>query len=351
MLLFSITSIEPSLPGIPEYIFCVLLPFSFSLPSFPSSIFTDLFLSLHAQPSQILQSSSQLSPQYPHAKLTIMLYQSQIILSQDAQALINLYNTQVAYFTKLARKMSQHRGLSLTTSSLPTLSETDAAATSSPARGKETRLNLQKVLRPPPLVHTWVFYHDRQDRKPSSTDATSAATPSTTTPSYEARLVQLAQMNDIKEFWSVLNNFDIAALEKKDSIHLFHKGVKPLWEDPRNLRGGSWTFKVQKTHGAEFWKELCLLAVGEQLQNAVATDRKTFLDDICGISLTVKWTHLQICIWNRDAEHAAGIAKIREVVDANITEALMPKSPDAVYYKAHSAHEGFREATAGAAGA
>jgi len=203
------------------------------------------------------------------------------------------------------------------------------------------RQNLLKQLRVPSFMHTWEFYHDRQDRKQRSDDGKSDPSASA---SYEARLVCLAQMNDIKEFWSVLNNFDIAALEKKDSIHLFHKGVKPLWEDPRNLRGGSWTFKVQKVHGPEFWKELCLLAVGEQLQGAVATDRKTFLDDICGISLTVKWTHHQICIWNRDAEHAEGIRKIREVVEENVTEALIPKNPDAIYYKAHSAHEGFKEA-------
>ncbi|KAF2809164.1 translation initiation factor eIF4e [Mytilinidion resinicola] len=202
-----------------------------------------------------------------------MLYQSQIhVLSQNAQALINLYNTQYAHFTTLARKMSQHRGLSLTTSSLPTLSESDAAATSSPARGKETRLNLQRALRPPPLVHTWDFYHDRQDRKPTGTHNPTTAASSTP---YEARLVHLAEMSDVKECWSVLNNFNVAALEKKDSIHLFHKGVKPLWEDARNLRGGAWTFKVPKAQGPEFWKELCLLAVGEQLQNAVATDRKS----------------------------------------------------------------------------
>jgi hypothetical protein len=36
------------------------------------------------------------------------------------------------------------------------------------------------------------------------------------------------------------------------------------------------------------------------------------------------------------------------VVEENVTEALIPKNPDAIYYKAHSAHEGFKEAAAAA---
>jgi hypothetical protein len=189
-----------------------------------------------------------------------MQFQSVHQINRAGQVI--LYNLTVYYATIMLGR------LNLNTSNLPTLSENESAQTASPARGKEMRQNILKQLRVPSFVHTWEFYHDRQDRKGDPAVASSSD-------SYEARLVRLAQMNDIKEFWSVLNNFDIAALEKKDSIHLFHKGVKPLWEDPRNLKGGSWTFKVQKTHGPDFWKELCLLAVGEQLQNAVATDRKS----------------------------------------------------------------------------
>ncbi len=130
------------------------------------------------------------------------------------------------------------------------------------------RTNLLQKLRPPPLVHAWDFWHDRQERKKSTSDQG----PDQDT-SYEDRLVKLATVTDVREFWEVFNNFDVNALPLRDSIHLFHKGVKPVWEDPRNARGGAWTFRVPKEKATEFWKEICMMAIGEQLQEAVKSKR------------------------------------------------------------------------------
>ena len=55
----------------------------------------------------------------------------------------------------------------------------------------------------------------------------------------------------------------------KDSVHFFKRGVKPVWEDPRNITGGSWTFRVPKAQSGEFWKETLLLAVGEQFADVI----------------------------------------------------------------------------------
>lgn len=168
---------------------------------------------------------------------------------------------------------------SLNVTSLPGATAAEAAATASPARGKEMRANLLQKLRPPPLVHAWSFWHDRADRKPSAVSSTTLSTPAPTAPSdgaaseYEARLVHLADITDVRDFWSVFNNFDIHTLALRDSIHLFHKGVKPVWEDARNAKGGSWTFRVPKEKAEAFWKEVCLLGIGEQLQQAVASNR------------------------------------------------------------------------------
>ncbi|KAF2453642.1 translation initiation factor eIF 4e-like domain-containing protein [Lineolata rhizophorae] len=225
----------------------------------------------------------------------------------------------------------------LSTSSLPAVSEPEASATASPARGKEMRTNLLSKLRPPPLVHAWDFWHDRQDRKK---DGTPTAPVESETP-YEDRLVHMCTITDVREFWELFNNFDIATLPLRDSVHLFHKGVKPVWEDPRNVRGGSWTFRVPKDKAKDFWKEICMMAIGEQLQEAVSSKRIKFLDDICGISLSVRFTSTLITIWNRDADHAAGIAKILEVVLHQLPQELVPKE-SAYYYKRHSEHSGFK---------
>lgn len=91
---------------------------------------------------------------------------------------------------------------------------------------------------------------------------------------YENRLILMeSNIQDVKHFWELFNNFDITKMPLKDSVHLFHQGIKPVWEDPRNVKGGSWTFRVPKEKAPQFWKEVCVMAVGDELQKAVASDR------------------------------------------------------------------------------
>jgi len=169
----------------------------------------------------------------------------------------------------------------LQTENLPPISTSEASATASPARGKEMRANLLSKLRPPPLVHQWDFWHDRQDSKsrnrsssnPTHMRSSSLASNGSPNAPYEDHLTKLHTISDVREFWSVFNNFDVTKLPMRDSVHLFHKGVKPVWEDPRNEKGGCWTFRVPKDKVREFWVEVCMMAIGEKLQEAVASDR------------------------------------------------------------------------------
>lgn len=231
---------------------------------------------------------------------------------------------------------------------LPGISSEESSATASPARGKEMRANLLSKLRPPPLVHSWDFWHDRQHRNkqestadpsPLESDLSAAAREQSPT-RYEDRLAHLASVGDVRAFWNVFNNFDISSLPLRDSVHLFHRGVKPVWEDARNTRGGAWTFRVPKEKAPEFWKEICMLAIGEQLQGAVASKRVTFIDDICGVSLSVRFTSILVQVWNRDADHKEGIQDLLSTVCDNVSPELRPK-PNAYYYKAHHEHAGF----------
>ncbi|KAK5167805.1 uncharacterized protein LTR77_007504 [Saxophila tyrrhenica] len=231
---------------------------------------------------------------------------------------------------------------------LPTMGSEEAAATTSPARGAEMRNFLQARLqknRAPPLVHSWDFWHDRQEKSPAppSNGSNGAAEGS-----YEDRLEVLAMVDDVKKFWNVFNNFDIGRLALRDSVHLFHKGVKPVWEDPRNSRGGAWTFRVPKAVAVEFWRDVCLMAIGEQLQNAVESDRTTFRDDICGISLGVRFNSMLIQIWNRDGEHQEGVNGILTTVLENLSPELKLKE-GSYYYKKHSEHAGFTGSTSDSA--
>jgi hypothetical protein len=127
-----------------------------------------------------------------------------------------------------------------------------------------------KSVRVPEFRHRWQFYAEKgQASGPAATKSTTAGAEE-----YASRPKPLGeQIISIKDFYQHWNNIPIEGLKLRDSIHLFHQGVKPLWEDPRNTRGGAWYFKVQKELAPEFWHEICLLAVGDVLQNAIETKR------------------------------------------------------------------------------
>lgn len=128
---------------------------------------------------------------------------------------------------------------------------------SSPTDGSpkvQRRIALLRELRAPPFKYAWGFYHDKH----SDSD------------NYEGRLTLMKDnIITVKPFWEVLNSFPLNRLQLKDSVHFFKRGVKPVWEDPRNVKGGAWTFRVPKVQAEEFWKEILMMAVGEQFADVI----------------------------------------------------------------------------------
>ncbi|EUC29202.1 hypothetical protein COCCADRAFT_40387 [Bipolaris zeicola 26-R-13] len=225
----------------------------------------------------------------------------------------------------------------LSTSNLPAASSEEQAATASPARGTAMLNNIFKSVRVPEFRFKWMFWAEKGQQAPPKDKAAASE-------EYLTRPKPLGdQIVSVKEFYQHFNNIPVENLKLRDSIHLFHLGVKPVWEDPRNTRGGAWYFKVSKDLAAQFWHEMCLLAVGDVLQGAVETKRASFNDDICGISYSVRWNAVQIAVWNRDAENEEGRQKLLAVILDKLSEELRPKKEDSYWYKAHKEHKGFIE--------
>lgn len=125
--------------------------------------------------------------------------------------------------------------------------------TASPSRG-DAKMNMLRRMRPPPFQYAWTFYHDKHNDSNS----------------YEGRLtILLENIITLKSFWEAYNGLPLEALKMKDSVHFFKRGVKPVWEDPRNVKGGAWTFRVPKEKSEQTWKEFLLLAVGEQFADII----------------------------------------------------------------------------------
>lgn len=58
-------------------------------------------------------------------------------------------------------------------------------------------------------------------------------------------------------------------IKMRESIYFFKTGFKPIWEDRRNILGGSWTFRVPKSAGPDFWTRIQLMAISEQLEGVL----------------------------------------------------------------------------------
>jgi hypothetical protein len=155
----------------------------------------------------------------------------------------------------------------LSTSSLPQATPEEQSATASPARGTAMLNSIFKSVRVPEFRHKWMFWAEKgQQATPKDKSASSEE--------YASRPKPLGdQIISVKEFYQHFNNIPVESLKLRDSLHLFHMGIKPVWEDPRNTRGGAWYFKIPKDVAAQFWHEMCLLAVGDGLQGAVETKR------------------------------------------------------------------------------
>jgi hypothetical protein len=99
----------------------------------------------------------------------------------------------------------------------------------------------------------------QQKDQPKSTDGT-----------YTATLEQLgSQIESVQDFWRYNNNTPVDQIKMRESIYLFKQGFQPVWEDRRNINGGSWTFRVPKVNGPDFWTRVQLMAIGEKLQSCL----------------------------------------------------------------------------------
>lgn len=135
--------------------------------------------------------------------------------------------------------------------------------TGAPPTRKTLHQNILGKLRPLPLQYHWTFWFDKY----SEPSVTSSTTPEE---EYASRLTVLYEdVADIATFYRVYNNYPWDKIRLRDTVHIFRKGTKPVWEDPDNLNGGCWTFRVSKANSQQFFHELAILAIANEVQAAI----------------------------------------------------------------------------------
>ncbi|KAM3512820.1 hypothetical protein MY11210_003525 [Beauveria gryllotalpidicola] len=206
--------------------------------------------------------------------------------------------------------------------------------TNSPAEQRdEAKRNFLKAMRTLPTQHYWDVYFDRSQSNDQTTTAATA------NGEYKVQLERLGtRIESVQDFWRYNNNTPVAQIKMRESIYLFKSGFRPVWEDRRNINGGSWTFRVPRAQGPEFWTKVQLLAIGEKLQEALGENTD---DTICGVGLSVRFKYHLVTVWNRDASKKKSIDGIFDCVFRELPEDLQARSEN-YFYKKHADHEGFK---------
>lgn len=118
---------------------------------------------------------------------------------------------------------------------------------------------------------------------------------------YEQQIKSIASVGTVEEFWQVYVHLHrVSRLAPMTDYFLFQEGVRPLWEDEANRRGGRLTLRVTKPASPRAFEDLCLALIGEQFDT----------DDICGIACSVRVAENFLSIWLKDAKDAELISRV-----------------------------------------
>ena len=103
----------------------------------------------------------------------------------------------------------------------------------------------------------------------------------------------------VEEFWNVYNG--LPSLLNKDMWFLMRKGIPPRWEDPININGGAFKFRVAGDNVDNSWLTISLFLVTEN--SCLDIDDANL---ICGIGLSPKQKNFStVSVWNLDSSHTA----------------------------------------------
>ena len=95
------------------------------------------------------------------------------------------------------------------------------------------------------------------------------------------------------DFWKLYNNWESLGGITSRHFFLMKNDTKPVWEDPINMKGGCWSYKILDSMAAELWEDLSVLIVTNELVQGTTS---------LGLSITLKKNNTCVVkIWNDDS--------------------------------------------------
>lgn len=192
--------------------------------------------------------------------------------------------------------------------------------------------------RPPsyPLQHEWTLFFDTRSAGPSTPGLTPSLdsphlplTPTLSTSSWEANLRTIGSYFAVETFLPCFSKLRRPSqLDRHSSYHVFKDGIKPMWEDPRNAKGGKWTITFRLRNPAlvdRSWLWLVLGLIGEEMDGE---------DEACGAVCSVKPRGDRIALWVKDR---SDVEKVNRIGRKLISLLELEKEPGiSMEFSAHS---------------
>lgn len=148
-----------------------------------------------------------------------------------------------------------------------------------------------------PLENEWSFWYDKRPVQSRRTRGEQE--------SYESNLREIGNFGTVEDFWRYYNHMvKPSKIETNANYHFFKKGIKPMWEDPQNSKGGKWvlTFKGNEKGLVDvLWENVLLALVGETLDVE---------DEVCGAVFSKRKGGDRIAVWNRNRDNETAITAV-----------------------------------------
>ncbi|XP_030747756.1 eukaryotic translation initiation factor 4E type 2 [Sitophilus oryzae] len=141
---------------------------------------------------------------------------------------------------------------------------------------------------------------------------------------YSQALRLIGQVGTVEQWWALYSHIvRIIEIPAHRDLHLFKKGIKPMWEDVANKKGGKWVIRLKKEQAGRAWENLCMAMLGEQFMAG---------NEICGVVVSTRYQEYLLSVWHRNASDQPMIAKIRDA----LKRLLNIPSSATMEYKIHS---------------
>merc|ERR1711997_510707 len=103
-----------------------------------------------------------------------------------------------------------------------------------------------------PLQNSWTLWFFKNDKNRN----------------WEDNQRSIITFNTVEDFWALYNLIELSSkLSAGCDYSLFKEGIKPMWEDDRNRRGGRWVINLNKSQRTsaldKIWLEVMLCLIGE----------------------------------------------------------------------------------------